>query len=326
MLLGDTGKRENGGADGSVDEASIPAAITDTGCERELNEDRYAVVESPSGLAWIVCDGMGGVAGGELAAQLAIDAIRRDLENLPRRPADQALRGAMLEANRVIVLRRQNPAFSNMGTTIVASLFNGAEVIVCNVGDSRAYLIRDNAIQQLTTDHTLVQEMVDKGQIRPDEALSHPQAHILTRCIGSEPGLDVEFRRFWVWEVPQGEPTDALLLCTDGLYSLISEGEMANVVSSSTPQRACVELVELAKARGGFDNITLSIIPLAGQLKQEPPVGFDPDKPHGLPEKRDRGGDGSVAPHPLGMAILAAILTGIGVLLTVLITAFFLGS
>ena len=326
MLLGDTGKRENGGADESVDEASIPAAITDTGCERELNEDRYAVVESPSGLAWIVCDGMGGVAGGELAAQLAIDAIRRDLENLPRRPADQALRGAMLEANRVIVLRRQNPAFSNMGTTIVASLFNGAEVIVCNVGDSRAYLIRDNAIQQLTTDHTLVQEMVDKGQIRPDEALSHPQAHILTRCIGSEPGLDVEFRRFWVWEVPQGEPTDALLLCTDGLYSLISEGEMANVVSSSTPQRACVELVELAKARGGFDNITLSIIPLAGQLKQEPPVGFDPDKPHGLTEKRDRGGDGSVAPHPLGMAILAAILTGIGVLLTVLITAFFLGS
>ena len=274
MLLEGSGKKEEA-IQSDAENGNVPAAITDTGCERELNEDRYAVVESNSGLAWIVCDGMGGATGGELAAQLAIDAIRRDLENLPPRTPEVALRSAILEANRVIVLRRQNQAFSQMGTTIVSALFSGSELVMGHVGDSRVYLIRDGAIQQLTTDHTYVQELVDKGQIKPEEALSHPQAHILTRAIGSEPGLEVDLHKYWVWETPEGEASDYLLLCTDGLYSLISEGEMANVVSQNTPQRACVKLVETAKARGGFDNITLTVIPLGGQLRQEPPPGYE---------------------------------------------------
>lgn len=276
MLLENSDKKLNSGDEGiSGSEPKIPAAITDTGCERHLNEDRYAVVDSPSGLAWLVCDGMGGEAGGELAAQLAIDAIRRDLENLPARPSDLALKSALLEANRVIVLRRQNQAFSGMGTTIVATLFNGIEVVISHVGDSRAYLTRDGAIQQLTEDHTFVQSLVDSGQIRPDEALSHPQAHVLTRAIGSEPGLEVGTQKFWIWPAQEGEPNDILLLCTDGLYSLVSEGEIGNTVAQNTPQHACVKLVELAKSRGGFDNITLAIVPLPGQLRREPPVGYD---------------------------------------------------
>lgn len=254
---------------------SVPAAITDTGCERDLNEDRYAVVESSSGVAWIVCDGMGGVTGGELAAQIAIDAIRRDLENLPSRRPDLALKSAILEANRIIVLRRQNPAFAGMGTTIVSAMFRGPEVAIAHVGDSRAYLVRDGAIQQLTIDHTFVQELVDKGQIRPEDALSHPQAHILTRCIGSEPGLDVVTQRYWIWPSQVGEPGDLLVLCSDGLYSLINEAELATIISQSTPQKACVKLVELTKERGGYDNITVSIVPLGGQLRQDPPEGYD---------------------------------------------------
>jgi serine/threonine protein phosphatase PrpC len=253
----------------------VPAAITDTGCERELNEDRYAVVECSSGVAWLVCDGMGGATGGELAAQIAIDAIRRDLEGRGARRAETALRSSILEANRIIVLRRQNQAFAGMGTTIVATLFQGPEVVVAHVGDSRAYLVRDGAIQQLTVDHTFVQQLVEKGQISADEALSHPQAHILTRCIGSEPALEVEVRRFWVWPTEQGEPQDHLLLCTDGLYSLVTEGELATLVSENSPQTACVKMVELAKNRGGFDNITCAIIPMGGQLRQEPPPGYD---------------------------------------------------
>lgn len=196
------GADDNAGDDvGGSENPNIPAAITDTGCERELNEDRYAVIESPSGLAWLVCDGMGGQTGGELAAQLAIDAIRRDLENLPARPPEIALRSAILEANRIIVLRRQNQAFARMGTTIVAALFNGIEVAIGHVGDSRAYLVRDGAIQPLTTDHTYVQQLVDAGEIRSDQALSHPQAHILTGCIGAEPGLEVTMRRFWIGHI-----------------------------------------------------------------------------------------------------------------------------
>lgn len=252
----------------------VPAAITDTGCERELNEDRYAVIESASGTAWIVCDGMGGASGGELAAQLAIDAMRRDLENCPRPDPDSALRSAILEANRVIVLRRQNQAFAGMGTTVVAALFSESEVVLSYVGDSRAYLVRDRAIQLLTTDHTYVQKLVERGEIRHEDALTHPQAHILTKAIGSEPGLEVDQLRFWVWPLAPEENTDYLMLCTDGLYSLVTEGEIANLVSEYSPQRAAVNLIELAKSRGGYDNITVVIIPLHGQLHREAPVGY----------------------------------------------------
>jgi PPM family protein phosphatase len=277
MLLEGANSMENGrnGADEEAEDRTVPAAITDTGCERDLNEDRYAVIESPSGLAWLVCDGMGGVAGGELAAQLAIDGIRRDLENLPARPAVAALKSAVLEANRIIVLRRQNQAFAQMGTTIVSALFNGSEVALGHVGDSRAYLVRSGQIQQLTIDHTYVQELVDKGHIKAEEALSHPQAHILTRAIGSEPGLEVDVQRFWVWPAENGDAHDLLVLCTDGLYSHLSDDEIAQTVTECIPQRACVKLVELAKSRGGYDNITLAVIPVGGQIRQEPPPGYD---------------------------------------------------
>ena len=255
-----------------------PAAITDTGCERDLNEDRYAAVESSSGTTWLVCDGMGGQTGGELAAQLAIDAIRRDLENLPPRPPMTAIKSAVVEANRIIVLRRQNQAFAQMGTTVTAAQFLGPEVAIANVGDSRVYLIRDGAIQQLTVDHTYVQELVDSGQIKPDEALSHPQAHILTRCIGAEPGLEVDLSQYWVWEVEEDEPRDMLIICSDGLYSMVDEGEIASAVSNSSPSKACVQLVELAKERGGYDNITLVVIPLSGQLRTECPPGYSTEE------------------------------------------------
>lgn len=260
------------------DETQVPAAATDTGCERELNEDRYAVIDCPSGVAWLVCDGMGGTTGGELAAQIAIDSIRRDLMNYPPRDVETALRNAVQESNRVIVLRRQNPAFSQMGTTMVGALFCGPEVVVAHVGDSRAYLIRDGAIQQLTTDHTLVQELVDRGDIKAEDALSHPQAHVLVRAIGAEPSVLVDLEKFWIWPNPEATVGDSLMLCSDGLYSLVTESEIAATISENTPQVACSKLVELAKARGGFDNITLAIIPLHGELRRDALPGYDADQ------------------------------------------------
>ena len=257
------------------EDRTVPAAITDTGCERDLNEDRYAVIECASGLAWFVCDGMGGTAGGELAAQLAIDGIRRDLEGLPARSPVSALKSAILESNRIIVLRRQNQAFAQMGTTVVGVLFSGIEMALGHVGDSRAYVVRAGQIEQLTTDHTYVQELVEKGEIQPEEALAHPQAHILTRCVGAEPGVEITIQKYWIWQVAEEEPTDLLVLCTDGLYSHVSDDELAQIVSDHAPQRACVRLVEIAKARGGFDNITVAVVPIGGQLRQEPPQGYD---------------------------------------------------
>ena len=299
----------------------IPAAITDTGCERDLNEDRYAVIESPSGLAWIVCDGMGGQTGGELAAQLAIDTLRRDLESLPPRPPEVALKSSILEANRIIVLRRQNQAFSGMGTTIVSAMFQGPELVIGHVGDSRGYLVRDGAIQQLTTDHTYVQHLVDSGKIRSDEALSHPQAHILTRAIGSEPGLEVSIQKYWVWPTEENDPIDYLLLCTDGLYSLVTEGEMANAISQNSPQTACVKLVEMAKSRGGFDNITLAVVPLAGAMRQEPPDGYQHDP---VPTRAyTQTNQVPTAPLNFGKTfLLVTVLSALVAILTIVITAF----
>jgi protein phosphatase len=261
-----------GTANGKLRE-SIPAAISDIGCEREINEDRYAVIDSPTGRAWIVCDGMGGSLGGDLAAQLAIDAIRRGLNSRDFESPEEAIKSAIDEANRVIVLRRQNPAFSNMGTTTVAAIIEGEEVVIANAGDSRAYLVRGNTIEQLTIDHTYVQDLVDRGTITPDEAMSHPQAHVLTRCVGAEPRLNLDLSHYWIWDLPAGEHEDKLVLCSDGLYSLVGLEEIAEAVSSLSPQESCIKLVDLAKERGGYDNITLAVLPLGGQLREESPSG-----------------------------------------------------
>ncbi len=259
-----------------------------------------------------------------IAAQLAIDTIRRDLENLPERSPDVALRSAILEANRIIVLRRQNQAFAQMGTTIVAVIFHEREVVVGHVGDSRAYLIRDGNIQQLTTDHTYVQQLVERGQIRPEDALSHPQAHILTRAIGSEPGLEVDIKNFWLWEAPPGVPQDSLLICSDGLYSLIRDDEIAQIAATNTPQVACAQLVELGRSRGGFDNITVAIVPLRGELRQEPPPGYREE----LSRRTSARGFGPVAPdgRSLGrLVIMMGVLSVLAALLTVFAMLVFVG-
>lgn len=257
------------GLSGRRREDAIPAAITDIGCEREINEDRYAVIDSPAGRAWIVCDGMGGSLGGELAAQLAIDAARRALESRDFDSAEEALVFSIEEANRVIVLRRQNPAFSGMGTTVVGALIQGDEVTITHAGDSRAYLVRNGEIQQLTVDHTYVQDLVDRGALEPDEALSHPQSHVLTRCLGAEPRISLETQTYWIWDVSSEEQEDSLVLCSDGLYSLVSDEEIAEIATKNSPQESCVQLVELAKKRGGYDNITVAILPLGGALHEE---------------------------------------------------------
>lgn len=250
-------------------EDEVPAAITDIGCEREINEDRYAVVDCSVGRVWIVCDGMGGCVGGELAAQLAIDSIRRALDSKEFESGSQALRFAIEEANRSIVLRRQNPSFSTMGTTTVAALVQDDEIVIAHAGDSRAYLVRDGQVQQLTVDDTYVQDLVERGVITASEALSHPQAHVLTKCLGAEPRLEVAVDNFYLWENSGEAENDKLVLCSDGLYSLVSDEEIAQTISTLSPQESCVRLVEMARSRGGFDNITLAVLPLTGRLNEE---------------------------------------------------------
>ena len=256
----------------STSNKNLPAAISDIGCEREINEDRYAVLEAAGGRVWVVCDGMGGTVGGELAAQLAIDSMQRKLESSDSGTPSGLLKAAIEEANRIIVLRRSNPAFREMGTTITAVFVaqNSDDVVLCNVGDTRAYLISGHDITQLTRDDTYVQDLVDRGAISQEEAIVHPQAHVLTNCLGNDIKLDAENKLFYVWDTGKKQANDLLLLCSDGLYSLVSDEEMLEIIRSSTPQEACIKLVEMAKAKGGYDNITVMILPLNGTLKDEP--------------------------------------------------------
>lgn len=251
-------------------EHAIAAALSDCGCERELNEDRWGIIESVAGTGYFVFDGMGGESGGEAAAQLSLDAVAGFLRDTELRDTAQAIEGAIQRAQNVISLRRQNPAVASMGTTVVGALWQGPEVVIAAVGDSRAYRIHSGGIDQLTSDHTFVQKLVDEGHIVPQDALLHPQSHILTRCVGSSIGFGIDIKRFWLSPAKTEEQVECLVLCSDGLYSLVTDDEIRSVVMSLPAEEACENLVRLAKERGGYDNITVMIIPLAGSLKTTP--------------------------------------------------------
>ena len=248
------------------DEELVHAALTDVGLERSVNEDRCALIATSHGVCHLVLDGMGGVDGGEFAAQLSVDAVQRCLLGEHREPLE-AISHAFEDANRTIVLRRQNRKFREMGTTIVGVIIEGSSVAIAHVGDSRAYLVSGDSISQLTVDHTYVQQLVDRNEISREEALPHPQSHILTQCLGSSPDLRVEGQQYWVWPLEDGMQTDFIVLCTDGLYSMVAEEEICSILACVTPRKACEQLVQLANQRGGFDNITVSIIPLNGHLR-----------------------------------------------------------
>jgi protein phosphatase len=267
QLNSDAGKHKRGRTVIAKDDALVHAALTDVGLERAVNEDRCATIPTSGGRCYVVLDGMGGVEGGEFAAQLSVDSMHRSFSGGEPHDPPQALRIAIEDANRTIVLRRQSLKFREMGTTIVGVIIEGSSVAVAHVGDSRAYLVRGDGIEQLTVDHTYVQQLVDRNEISKEEALPHPQSHILTQCLGSSDNVQVDISEHWIWPLKKGEETDLIVLCTDGLYSMVSEQEICSVVTALPPERACEQLVSLANTRGGFDNITVSIVPLHGHLR-----------------------------------------------------------
>jgi serine/threonine protein phosphatase PrpC len=248
------------------------AVITDSGCEREVNEDRFLAVKTPVGDAFFVFDGIAGEAGGAAAAQVSADIIEAYLSQAQPGDLQELIRGAVLHAHRKLVELRKTGDTPGMGTTVVGALVRGAEVVVASVGDSRAYRISAEGIQQITSDHTLVQELVDAGVIAPEDALVHPQSHILSRCLGTEGQFEADVFRLWAWPSDSEHMQDSIVLCTDGLYSLVSNYELCDVVRQSSPDAAVQQLVSMARHRGGFDNITALIVSFSGVLKAEQPL------------------------------------------------------
>ena len=232
------------------------AGVTDTGRRRRRNEDSY-VHEPP---LFAIADGMGGAQAGEVASRLAAAVLEEVTdEKLKGEPRIAEL---IQEANRRVFQRStEDAAVSGMGTTMTVALVDDASgtVAIGHVGDSRAYLVRDGELEQLTEDHTLVNELLKSGKLSPEEAHSHPQRSVITRALGTEPDVDVD--TFTV----ETRPGDIFLLCSDGLSSMISDIEILGLVRSGNGDldAALRGLIQAANTSGGDDNITVVAFEIA---------------------------------------------------------------
>ena len=240
------------------------AALTDVGCVRENNEDSYGYWEPEDDASFaalgrlvIVADGMGGHEGGQIASRIAVDLATETYIASAEPDPQKRLLNALDNAHRQIQQQaRENPALSAMGTTFTAFALVDARLYFVHVGDSRLCLLREGKLRALTRDHTLIARLIENGVIRPEEAENHPQKHVLTSALGVADDIEID-------SSPEPVPIqshDVLLICTDGLWGQMNSIEMEQVLASQSPANACHALVQLAKSRGGPDNITLQIV------------------------------------------------------------------
>jgi protein phosphatase len=239
--------------------------LTDVGCVRELNEDSGTYVQpddqevlKSKGLLVVVADGMGGHSAGEVASGLAVEVISRVYYENGGDPRS-ALETAFHEANRAIYkMAEKDSSKSGMGTTCTALVLQSGTAISAHIGDSRIYLVRDGSIYLMTEDHSAVMEMVKMGLITLGQARHHPEKNVILRAMGSHAEVEVT-----TWQEPfPVRAGDQFLLCSDGLYDLVEDEEIKQIVLLSEPRTACENLIALAKERGGHDNITVGIVRL----------------------------------------------------------------
>jgi serine/threonine protein phosphatase PrpC len=292
----------------SILRAAETTCKTDTGRQRRDNEDA-AFARAP---VFVVADGMGGAQAGEVAAGIAIEAFERELPD--QGSPEERLAVRVREANREIYDRsRADRGRAGMGTTLVAAYVDDTHVAIAHVGDSRAYLFRDGTLQRLTQDHSLVDELVRRGKLTEEQAAEHPQRSIITRALGPEPDVEVDT---WTYPARAG---DVVLLCSDGLTTMISEERVREILASEDNLDAAAdELINDANEAGGRDNITVVLFRLeevgdGGRIPEEEtmvgmagaPVGEGDSGPTGSdsrsagPADESRGSTAvAVAPPP----------------------------
>jgi serine/threonine protein phosphatase PrpC len=255
--------------------------VSDVGRKRKSNEDSF-LADAERGL-FVVSDGMGGHAAGEVASRITIEALGEAFRDgwdkapagdadttrppraadpdetappAPRRAGPELLRAAIMEANqRVLASAREKREHRGMAATVVALLLDGREAHVAHAGDSRAYRLRGGLLEGLTSDHSWVGEQVAAGALSTDEARTHPLRNMVTRAVGGRPQLEVEVRTVGVLQ------NDVFLLCSDGLTGMMPDAEVARVLlEAAGPDAAVQRLVDDANARGGLDNITVLVV------------------------------------------------------------------
>ena len=239
----------------------VAAGQTDVGKIRKANEDQYLIIPEPHALPDIqifaaVADGMGGQAGGAIASSTAINALEQYLQRLPEpaKTLSQTLERAIKDANRAIQSKAISKSLQGMGTTITAAMVGTKAALIANVGDSRAYLLRNGTLDQITEDYSLAAEQVRNGLLAKEALETHPQRNILTRALGIRSDVVVDTFSLDL------EAEDLILLCSDGLYPVVSHEEICRTLTARTAQEACDHLVRAANAQGGPDNITVVII------------------------------------------------------------------
>ena len=237
-------------------------AFSDVGMARSSNQDSFCALvgaDAPSGMDALlaVADGMGGHRAGDVASEMAIhglvDGLSRDAGRTGVDGLAAALRRTVGQVNAEVHAAAGRPETRGMGTTLTAAVLAGGALAIAHVGDSRAYLLRRGALRQLTQDHSWVAERVAEGVLSPADAEGHPWSNILTRAIGVDPRVEVD------GAAEDLEEGDLLLLCSDGLYSMVGHDEIAAVLEGGDPQPASRAMVDLANARGGHDNITVVV-------------------------------------------------------------------
>ena len=234
---------------------------TDVGLRRHENQDTFAVEQGEKLLIAVVCDGMGGAEGGQIASSLAVETFMKEIRALLR--ADMTA-GQLRElasfcvakANTAVYQRAlQEPAYQGMGTTLVSAVAGERDAVICNVGDSRAYLIHNGEMTRITHDHSVVQTLVENGDITAEEARTHPNRNLITRALGPDEttlcdAFDVSFAH-----------GDKILLCTDGLVVTATDEEICRIVcADKRAEEKLDDLIALAKAQGAPDNVTAVLI------------------------------------------------------------------
>ena len=230
------------------------AALSDVGRVRTHNED--SVLAQPP--LFVVADGLGGHEAGEVASSIAIETIR---DHAPRRPDAKALARAVKAANReVIRSAREGYGKQGMGTTMTAAIVEGTHIAIAHIGDSRAYLLRSGQLEQITEDHSMVADMIRRGQLTEAEARYHPNRSVITRALGTDPAVVAD-----TYELTAGSG-DRLLLCSDGLTGMLEDAMIAETLATySDPAEAARALVDAANDAGGHDNVSVVIVDVGGE-------------------------------------------------------------
>ena len=237
-------------------------ALTDRGCVRSQNQDTYMTLQlDKNTLLCVVCDGMGGAKSGNVASQMAAEVFVQEVQRswmtgMSKERTSQIMQAAVRLANTTVFEQsRQFEEYQGMGTTLVAALIQGKLATVVNVGDSRAYKVDRDGIRQITKDHSMVQLMVDRGELTPEMAKTYPGKNLITRAVGTESTVVTDVFQLEV------EKDDCLLLCSDGMSNMMDDQEILfEVVHGVNKEGCCQRLLDIATGRGAPDNVTSVLI------------------------------------------------------------------